>query len=227
MAVPLLCERKTFAFLFLSLLDLLLTWWLLEQGDGRVYEGNPIARWWLVQAGWLGLAAFKLGAVLLVGALAAAIACLRPRTGAFVLTFACFVLGGVVLYSSSLAGVLAAEPEDDSAAVAETGVSLTQEISTAREYRELLGQVKDDLLARRCTLDEGVRRLQQSSRGLHDGWWQVLHDRYPGLTDEACLAANLIQFAVSTLESNPQEAVNVDGLLRTEFARLYRTRPAW
>src|SRR5205085_2430927 len=52
-------------FVVLSAADLGLTWWLLERSGGA-YEANPLARWWLLRCGWLGLAALEAGQVMLV-----------------------------------------------------------------------------------------------------------------------------------------------------------------
>src|SRR5262249_41553021 len=53
--------RKLLLFLLLSLTDLWLTWFLVQRSDGAVYEGNPVAAWWLSRYGLPGLALFKGG----------------------------------------------------------------------------------------------------------------------------------------------------------------------
>ena len=65
---------KFVLFAVLGLLDLLLTWYLLQGSPGRVYEANPVARLWLNRFGWLGLAAFKTSLVVLVISLVVVIA---------------------------------------------------------------------------------------------------------------------------------------------------------
>src|SRR5262245_27473989 len=102
---------KLLLYLLLSLFDLVLTWQLLQYGEGQVYESNPIVNWWLTHYGWLGLTAFKLVAVVVVGGLAAIICLHGPRTGRMVLSFVCAVLLMVVVYSCSLAGYIGAMPE--------------------------------------------------------------------------------------------------------------------
>src|SRR5262249_9097167 len=91
---------KLFVFVLLGFVDLILTWHLLEQSPGQVYESNPIARWWLEQHGWLGLVLFKITVVLFVAALALIISQYRPCAGGLVLVFACSALALVDLYSS-------------------------------------------------------------------------------------------------------------------------------
>ena len=74
MKVYALHPGKLSLFLFLSLTDLFLTWRLLLQSHGQVYESNPIADWWLSNYGWSGLAAFKIAMALSVAVLATATA---------------------------------------------------------------------------------------------------------------------------------------------------------
>jgi hypothetical protein len=90
---------KLCLFLFLSLIDLFLTWRLLLQSHGQVYESNPIAEWWLSRYGWAGLVAFKMAMAVAVAVLTTAISLARPRTGGRVLAFACTALLLVVAYS--------------------------------------------------------------------------------------------------------------------------------
>jgi hypothetical protein len=95
-------SAKQSLFTLLSLADLALTWWLLEQSDGQVYEANPVARWWLAQGGWWALACFKAAIVLLVLGLATVIHRSRPALADRVLYFACAIMVAVVLYSTTL-----------------------------------------------------------------------------------------------------------------------------
>ena len=86
----------------LSAADLGLTYALIRQGDGDIYESNPIAEAWLSSYGWAGLAVFKFLIVLIVAALAAFVSLSRPRTGGHILTFACLAVALVVGYSVRL-----------------------------------------------------------------------------------------------------------------------------
>src|SRR5262249_49840300 len=97
-------------FAFLSLADLFLTWRLIDAGDGQVLESNPVANWWLVTYGWGGMTLFKLGMIVVVGALAGGIACCRPRTSEMILVFACGAQSTVVLHSVFLAGMMEDQP---------------------------------------------------------------------------------------------------------------------
>jgi hypothetical protein len=86
----------------LSVADLALTYALIRDGDGQVYESNPIAEAWLSAYGWSGLVLFKLLIILIVAALAAVVSLSRPRTGGHILTFACLAVAVVVAYSSQM-----------------------------------------------------------------------------------------------------------------------------
>jgi uncharacterized membrane protein len=89
-------------YVVLSLVDLALTYALIQQGDGEVYESNPIAEAWLSSYGWIGLALFKLAIIVIVGLVAAFVSLSRPRTGGHILTFACLAVAVVVTYSVHL-----------------------------------------------------------------------------------------------------------------------------
>jgi hypothetical protein len=86
----------------LSVADLGLTYALIQQGQGEVYESNPIAEAWLSSYGWTGLAVYKLVIILIVAAVAAFVSISRPRTGGHILTFACLAVAAVVSYSIHL-----------------------------------------------------------------------------------------------------------------------------
>src|SRR5262249_38923004 len=106
---------KQFLFVLLSVADLALTWWLLAHSRGQVYEANPVARWWLQQQGWLGLALFKVGVVFLVVGLVVVIARSQPRTAGCVLGLGCVVLALVVLHSTALCRTVLRSPQKEHA----------------------------------------------------------------------------------------------------------------
>ncbi len=215
---------KLLMFALLSGLDLFLTWHLLEQRAGQVYESNPIARWWLEQHGWLGLVFFKSSVVLVVAGLALLISRYRPRTGGWVLVFACSTLALVVLYSSSLAGFMCRQPEVVAAGElehqAERDRLLDQRLHAIREYNALLGRLGDDWLAGRCTLSEAVRQLAGTSNARNPSWLQLIYQRYPGHTTEQCLAANLLDH-VRVSQTHSQ---SVDPQVLSQLAAEYQAR---
>lgn len=89
-------------FALLSLTDFVQTYVLITRGDGTVYEANPVANAWLESHGWSGLAAFKIGAVVVFVGAAVLLAVRRPRAGAGVLALGCLALLSVTIYSSRL-----------------------------------------------------------------------------------------------------------------------------
>jgi len=215
-------------FLALSGLDWLLTWQLLHHDSGLVYEGNPIANWWLASAGWLGLALFKFGIVGLVGGLCALISVYRPRTGGKVLTFACAVLGVVVLYSSSLAGYMGTPAQRSEAnqlrSLEKNGLMLEKQFQGVKEYQALRRQLAADLLGGRCTFREAVTRLAASEMGRQPRWLKILHMHYPDLNDEQCLAANLLEFTRDASQGDPATA-GVVARLEGDFQTAYGVPP--
>lgn len=203
-------------FLGLSGLDWLLTWQLVRNGGGVVYEGNPIANWWLAVAGWQGLAVFKFGVAGLVGALCVLISVYRPRTARKVLTFACSVLLVVVLYSSSLAGYMGApgprSETDRLRSLERNGLVLERQFQGVKEYQALRRQLGGALLDGRCTLREAVDRLKASEMGRQPRWLKILHMHYPNLDDEQCLAANLLEFTRDASRGDPATAAVLERL---------------
>jgi hypothetical protein len=94
---------KLATYVTLSFADLYLTYSLIQNSHGAVYEGNPIANAWLTAYGWKGLAAFKISAMVLVAAVAVYVSAHRPQMAGRLLGFACCAVGFVVVYSCWLA----------------------------------------------------------------------------------------------------------------------------
>jgi hypothetical protein len=224
MACVNLPHRRLFLFVLLSALDLALTWILIHSGDGQVYEGNPVANWWLENSGWFGLAAFKLAAVSLVGGLSVIIACHRPRVGGFVLSFGCAVLIVAVLYSSSLAACIKRPTSRLAAEELHRWQEKNRLLDSQKEqifaYRSLRNELAEELLNQRCNLREAVAVLAASERGQDAHWLVTLRKQYPGLTDEQCLAANLVEYTRWSLQNEPLLA-EVSFRLDLEFMTVY------
>ena len=106
MSMTALHPRRLFLFGMLSLLDLALTYKLVQASGGHIYESNPIANEWLSRFGWPGLAAFKVMAVSVVASAAIYVSVYRPRAGSRLLNFACLTVSLVVIYSFSLSNVV-------------------------------------------------------------------------------------------------------------------------
>jgi hypothetical protein len=111
--------KKQVVFALLSAADLALTWSLLGNSHGEVYEANPIARLWLTRFGWLGLAGFKAALVLLVLSLVVVIGRWRPRAAGRLLGFGCVCLAIVVSYSVALHLLTVRASEDLAAEIAQ------------------------------------------------------------------------------------------------------------
>jgi hypothetical protein len=145
--------------------------------------------------------------VVVVSGLAIVIAWRRPRTSGRVLKFGCAALLVVVLYSSSLAAILEMRPQcfadEDARAIEESNRRLAAEATAIFQYRDLRRQLREDLLTQRLTLKEAAARLVQSSGVQRERWLESLREQYPGLSDEACLAANLVETVRRSLEENP------------------------
>jgi hypothetical protein len=93
---------KQLSFVLLSLADLTLTWALIGDGLGSIYESNPVAAWCLQGYGWAGMAMFKALMVLTSGGLSEIISRYRPCIGGRVLVVGCLITASVVLYSGYL-----------------------------------------------------------------------------------------------------------------------------
>jgi hypothetical protein len=102
MSATILHPVRLALYTLLSVADLGLTYALIQQGNGEIYESNPIAEAWLNSYGWTGLALYKLVIIVIVAAVAAFVSLSRPRTGGHILTFACLAVALVVAYSVHL-----------------------------------------------------------------------------------------------------------------------------
>ena len=214
--------RKLFLFAALSLADLALTWFLLERRGGGAYEQNPVAASCLARFGWAGLAAFKLGSVLLTVALVLTVARRRPRVAGRVLTFGCAALLAVLLYSGSLVARVQAESARVEQAEGE-GFAMERERDKQQAYVALHVRMQDDLVARRCTLAEAVDILA-SCDWVQSGDWFRSAGRYcSGATTAERLAGNLIEHILLGSEIYPlptgRLAADVDGQFRSLFGR--------
>jgi hypothetical protein len=193
-------ERGLLLFTALSVADLSLTWLLLERARGCACESNPVASWWLAHFGLPGLAGFKGGIVLLVAALVLFVARHRPGAARRVLVFGCSILLGVVLYS----GVLVYRVEADVPALGraeETHRNLDRKAVRLRAYLALRDRLRDDLVARRCTLAEAVERLAAAEHVQDSGWRQMTSWRRSDWTLRECLADHLVNYALLPREA--------------------------
>jgi hypothetical protein len=151
-------------FVGLSCADLALTAHLLRLGRGEVYEANWLAAEVLARHGVVGLAVFKGLTVLLAGALVAIAASARPRWARRLVGFACLAVGGVVLYSLTLWGRVAAQasPGDPRFANSEgERVRLKQAACTRAEFVALWKHWATALAEGRCTVRAAALALAE------------------------------------------------------------------
>lgn len=91
-------ERETCWFILVSVLDILMTYFLLRKG-GRFREANPFAGYFINRWGVKGMVFFKLGMVAIIAILAQLIALKNRSAARWVLIFGILVVSGVVIYS--------------------------------------------------------------------------------------------------------------------------------
>ncbi len=210
-------------FAALSAGDALMTYALLSRGGGLVYESNPVAAWWLQVAGWSGLVAFKAVAVLFAAGLCLVIARSRPALGGRLLTFACALVGGVLVYSSLLAGYAHANP--DRAAIVRALAEeerLIRKKDEAHVYTALMDRLGEDLSAGKLSLAEAAGRLERSEKGQDPEWQRMLRTVFPHLSYDAGLAASLVCLADTSYRKQDPEFVR---RLEDEFRSTYRAKP--
>jgi hypothetical protein len=210
-------------FAALSAADLALTLFLIGRTQGVVYESNPLAGWWLDRHGWLGLAAFKVGLVGLVGVVTVLLARRRPRAAGRLLGFGCGAVAVVVLYSCSLARAYVTGANDEAFEIQRLVASsehLSSELEKGDRYRDVLQELSREAGAGTLDLAAGVARLRQTEKA-HDPAWLDQLRVTDDLTDDECLAANIISFTVSSLRAQPDAARAAEDRLAAQFQDRY------
>ncbi|MCI0642950.1 MAG: DUF5658 family protein [Gemmataceae bacterium] len=215
-------------FALLSLLDLTLTWWLLEHSGRVVFEANPIAQWWLGEFGWLGLAAFKSSMVLVVIALTFVISRRRPRVAARMQVFACAVLAVVVCYSAVLGGTAKTEAqvfEEIDEYLAATNEAARHRFNQTRRLAAEMEFWVEELITGQATLAEVVGRIQYSSLTMHRNLLLGLIRQYPRDTLQETLACVVLRWAEQALDDEPASEAVVNRL-SAEFRELVQAQNA-
>jgi hypothetical protein len=193
--------RKLVVFNLLSGADLWLTWRLMRQGGGLIYECNPVASASLACFGWTGLVVFKATMVAFIGVVAVFISLSRPKTSGRILLFGCLVTACVVTYSCYLSHALALRPADVTAweEAAQRDIDLERQLRQHQAYRHFVDQLRSDMLAGRCSLREAVDALERSSYSPHSVWLAAYQERYPSLSYREHLALHLVYHAIVPL----------------------------
>jgi hypothetical protein len=213
-------KLKLGLFALLSLMDLGMTWLLLEGSNGHVFEGNPIAAWWLAELGWAGLVAFKLGLVVLIAGLVWTITARCPRAAGHFLTFACAAVAVVLIHSSVLAAQSAHWPGDTTLAhEMERSRQLKRQLTASHSFQLLRHQLIEQMVADRRTLKDALSELTRSQRCAALVWQLELIES--GRSFRECLAINLIADALEMVAAQPERATRLSARLKAEFIDLF------
>jgi hypothetical protein len=217
------------AFSAVSLLDLLLTWLLLERAEGA-YEANPLAAAVLARLGWAGLAGFKAVAVAAVLALALAIGRRRRGAGLAVLRLGCAALALVLGYSLCLLAGRTAERARDERARAAQAAALRARTHVAEQAAQAAAR-RQELAA---AVAAGTLRLPGAVAELAAYLKEIGHDPFPylrcycgDLSADACLAAHLVREVGLAVQGQPARARRLLGALRQDFAAYHPRLPAF
>jgi hypothetical protein len=170
MSAKLLHPGKLTLFAILSMMDLFLTYRLLRQSGGSIYESNPVANAWLNSFGWAGLTFFKVVCVSVFFVLLGLIAAYRPRAAQRLLSFCCLAVAGVVIYSCSLLGTFGRATAADASPAKSTLVAWSAQ-TAASHVPDALASYRANLQARLAFKDlyrfdprDGATNGQTSAR---------------------------------------------------------------
>lgn len=89
---------ETRAFILVNVLDIVMTWILLNRGD-HFYESNPLAKYIQDHWGNNGMVYFKLSIVAFVCIIVQIVNQRRPDRARMILTLGTLIVGCVVIYS--------------------------------------------------------------------------------------------------------------------------------
>src|SRR5262249_55821012 len=148
----------------------------------------------------------------------------KPKAGGWVLGFGCAAVAGVVLYSVGLARGFGTEPGEPTVseivAITDTDTELTDAIQRGNEYRSLLWQLGSDLAGGKIDLADASAQIAATRKARDPEWLRYLRLSFPGLSDQECLTANLVQHTLMRVRNTP-EAAPLKARLGSEFRALY------
>jgi len=201
--------------LLLSAADFVLTR-LLCQEAGGVYEANPVAAWWLMRFGWVGLAMFKAALVLAVVSIALLLICYRPRAAWTVLGVSCAATAFAVLAGARLAYSAEERHRElaDRATDEIVASRLDDEVARGHNYRAVLLSEAHKLAAGKTTLDESVQRLSETEKASDPVWLSRLHFCFGPMPLKQCLAINLVETTFTQYRDRPLHSLVVRRMLR-------------
>ncbi len=217
-AAPVGAAFLAVTFIGLSVLDLVLTWRLLQTPGACFYEANPVASSILEWGGWWGLGLYKLACAATVLGVIALLARWRPRLSRLLLAAACPVMALVVGYSLWL---VSGEERQELLAAHERGDLVDQKVREHQEYQQRLSRLARAVTEQRLTLPQAARQLTVYVRSLHYSPLDALRTMYRHLGDEACLAAALVREANHLLRESGRRADQPLRRLEGEFSSAY------
>src|SRR5262249_49512615 len=215
---------KLSLFALLSVADLFMTWQLVQGSDGQVYESNPIANAWLASFGWVGLSIYKILAMVLVAGSALYISFHRPKAGGRILLFACGTTAVVVGYSCLLSirdNHLNQLRPNDPWEAEQKSLMLDREMQRQKSYHALLSRLSNDLIDRRCSLNEAVEQLAPTAKAKNDQSLSILRRNYPSRSDAECLAIHVAYHALVTVSHDWSLMVYLADLFETDYRLAY------
>jgi hypothetical protein len=211
---------KHLVFVLLSLSDWVLTWAVIRNGLGHVYESNPVAAWFLHCQGWAGLALYKAAMVLTSSSLSTVISWRRPRTGGLVLSLGCGVSAAVVLYTGYLYLACAGPLDEDRNARQET-VRRQEQQTRVKELLRLQEGLAEEMVAGRLGLSEAVAQLELAVREEDAPWLTGLQLFHPDHSFRQLLAIRLIHLCQVKRSGDPQAARALEERLTGEYRSLF------
>lgn len=193
-------------YVFLSAVDVYLTWLLVDRGD-LAYEANPLAAGVLEHYGWLGVGVFKLACVALVLGVGLWLWQRRPRTGRLLVGLGCLSSLVVVAYTMWLIHSADLLNSGWRLAEAELQSQALQRLQRKQlAYRDQVDVLVNELVHGRRTLVEASAELGAFLRQIGHDPFCYLTRYYPNLDDEACLAAHLVRQVGFQVAGNPERA---------------------
>lgn len=214
---------KLVIFALLSVGDFSMTYFLLSNQESGVYESNPVAEQTLAGYGWVGLALFKSAIVMSVVGIAIYLHRRRPRIAHDLLAVGCGAVVVAILSGGSIAIAIAhevklAEEEQHQVEFGNYGTGNLPPMED--EYAFRLEELAHNLVHEQTTLEQATHDLQELRIAQNLDWYISLREVYPGLSNPACLSAELVQ---CTMESRIRSAGSrrLAARLEAEFQNLY------
>jgi hypothetical protein len=213
-------------FLAASVLDLGLTWLLLEVSEAA-YEANPLAAAILDRHGWGALAGFKVGCAALVVGVVYVIGRRKPALAGRLTRIACVLLTCVLFYSVCLLAVDTRDPETRAILAKEEQrwQKLQDERRRFGTYIAHAERLAANIIRSESSLYQATQELAALLLKIDHQPYYQLQAHYGDLTPDACLAAQLIDFVGYQVRKEPHRGQHLLRTLAAEFARSFGPVP--